>query len=177
MPLHQYRLIRKTHALAGMIESMPRLTALMLEPVNDKTYGHGFYDSLFGHELAHCVEIANRGQFERLKLENFGWPVNKVGWFTAGGATAECKVFAIQYLLEELFIGKLDRNGGLSIDMVDPFIRYERTWTDKAACQGWLAEKGPKQRIEEYMDQYRPNIRQMLNTTTNYIVDNCAELV
>lgn len=175
--LHQFRLIRKTHALPGMIESMPRLAVLMLEPVNNKTYGYGFYDSLFGHELAHCVEIANRGQIERLKLENFGWPVNKVGWFTPGAATAECKVFAIQYLLEELFIGKMDRCGGLCIDMVDPFIRFDRTWVDLAGRRVWLAEKGPKQRIEEYMAQYRPNIRQMLDTTTNYIVDNCAELV
>lgn len=170
--LHQFRLIRKTHALPGMIESMPRLTALMLESRQDN-----FYDSLFGHELAHCIEIASRGQFERLKLENFGWPVNKVGWFTPGAATAECKVFAIQYLLEELFIGKMDRGGGLCIDMVDPFMRFDRTWVSLAGRRVWLAEKGPKQRIEEYMAQYRPNIRQMLDTTTNYIVDNCAELV
>ena len=41
----------------------------------------------------------------------------------------------------------------------------------------WLKESKPDHRICNFMAEYRPNFKSLLNTTVDYIVDECAELV
>lgn len=136
------------------------------------------YNQMFGHELAHCIEIVHRGQPERLKLENFGWPIGVFG-HTPKTATFECRVFALQYLLEEELLGN-QSNDLLNLENVNLVLSTPRSgfiWKSDADRVVWLKNRRPDYYICNFMKDYRPNFKSLLNTTVDYIVDECAELV
>lgn len=172
MPLHQFRLIGTQVPNNGIRAHAPRLVPFMAQPRWNTGVAQLFY-----HELAHCIEMMDRGQIQRLSLQNFGWPTNKIGDHRVASANAECRVFAIQYLLEELFIGQPVEHDFLSIYSASLFMGTEKIWVDRMECRRWKAEQSAKDRMEAYMTYYRPNIKKMLDTTVDYMVDNCAEFM
>ncbi len=181
MSLHQYRLIRYGAVLDGVREHAPRLVPFMDESKKTKEWfaqqSPKRYDPLFGHELGHVMEIFERGEVERLKKENLGWPMNNFGTFTAKAATAECKVFAMQWLLEELFTGKIDHNNELGFEVVALFMNGPRFWSRKDQFHEWASSRNPVDRLQDAMDEYRPKIKSLLDATVNYMVDECAEFL
>ena len=143
-------------------------------------FGSFMYDSDTGtnmpvlfHELAHCIELVDRGQIHRLKLDNFGWPIGEVGYFNFSSATSECKVFAIQYLLEIMFFGKVLGDDILSIRCASEFIQADIFWKNQDALQKWKDECNAFNRISKYMEYYEPCLILLLDTTIKYIAREC----
>ena len=167
--LHQYRFIRSSIVTDGMRKHIPCLVPFMTNCL------YKTYDAMFGHELAHCVELVHRGQIERLSLQNFGWPINEVGNFATKTANNECRVFAIQYILEEMFTGRINTNDILGINSVDLFIRSPRMWKDSTENYIWVNERSPFERIRDGIREFQPIIKPLLDTTVDYIVDKTGE--
>lgn len=181
MPLHQYRLIKEAFVNDAVREHMPRLVPFMEgpkkpSPIYPPLAGKRF-DPMFAHELAHVMEIFERGQVERLKQQNLGWPMNNFGTFTAKSATTECKVFAMQWILEEMITGRLDGNDLLSFDCVVSFLNTPRFWSKKEEFHGWASARGPAHRLQDAVAEYRPKTKKLLDATVNYMVDECAEFL
>lgn len=170
--LHQYRLIRACTITDEMKVAVPRLCSFMTT-----TSYISEYDQMFGHELAHALELVDRGQEHRLKLDNFGWKKNLLG-HTYASATIECKVFALQYLFETVIYGR-PRRDILDIDGASCFISapLRLSWKNMDDRARWLTEGAAKERILNFMEEYKPKFNQLLNTTVNYIVDECAEFI
>jgi len=133
---------------------------------------------MFGHELAHSMEMVNRGQEKRLKLQNYGWAIGQFG-HTAKTATIECRVFALQYLFEEAAFGHQCADI-LSLKNASMFLSIARSksvWKSEDECKVWVKERKPEYRILDFMEEHRPNFKSLLDKTVDYIVDECAELV
>lgn len=171
MSLHQYRLISDTFITDGMREHIPRLIPFM----RDKSGNRREFDPMFAHELAHAMEIFERGQVERLKMQNLGWPMNNFGTFTAKSASTECKVFAMQWVLEEMFTGKLSRDHLLDFNSVALFMNGPRFWSKKDEFHGWASERSPALRLQDAVAEYKPKTKELLTATVDYMVDECAE--
>jgi len=168
--LHQYRLIRECHVTPLIGERLPRLVPFM-----DTKLRRTEFNALFAHELAHVMEIFERGQIHRLKLQNLGWPVNNIGTFTAKAASAECKVFAMQWLLEEHLTGKLCEGSLLDFQSVALFLNSPRFWSKKDEFHGWASTRSPAQRLQDEVRNYRPVVVELLDATVNYMIEECAE--
>jgi len=154
-----------------MEESIPRLIPFL------KGYSQQ-YNQMFGHELAHSLEMVHRGQIERLKLQNHGWKIGEFG-HTPKSATFECRVFALQYLIEESFLGH-PCNDLLNLENVSLVLSTQRSnfiWKSDNDRIAWVKERKPEYRICDDMAMYRPIFKSLLDTTVDYIVDECAELV
>lgn len=182
MSLHQYRLIGPAVVTDGMREHIPRLLPFIYAThITTKVPAHVYsgkeYDPLFAHELAHVIEIFERGQVERLKMENLGWPMNNFSTFTAKAATAECKVFAMQWLMEEMFTGKIDGNDILGLDSVVTLLNSPRFWTRKDQFHEWASTRGVRDRLLDAVEEYKPKMKTLLTTTVDYMVDECAEFL
>ena len=181
MSLHQYRLIRQCPHLDGILEHVPRLVPFMVDQGPQKNVWRQTvpcqYDAMFGHELGHIMEIFERGAAERLKQENLGWPMNNFATFTAKAATAECKVFAMQWLLEELFTGKIDHTDILNPENVATVLGCPKFWTRKEQFHEWASSRSVADRLQDAMDEYRPKVKTLLDATVNYMVDECAEFL
>jgi len=182
MSLFQYRLIRHAHVTDGMRQHIPRLLPFMVdsEPTSKDGYRHlvsTSYDPLFAHELGHVMEIFERGQVERLKLPNLGWPPNNFSTFTAKSATTECKVFAMQWIMEEMFTGKVNENDILGFDRVASFMSCPRFWSKKEQFHGWVTERSVANRLKDAIKEYQPKTKALLDATINYMVDECAEFL
>ncbi len=105
---------------------------------------------MFGHELAHSMEIVYRGQARRLRLQNYGWPIGEFG-HTIKTINIECRVFALQYLLEEALLGHQCHdllnleNACITLSSTYPFIW--KSLDDRAV---WLKEHGANLKHQTY---------------------------
>lgn len=182
MKYHQFRLI-PTHyesALADVYRAkIPKFMQFVDEPYQRFYPDGGRIGEMFFHEMAHCMELVQRGQIHRLAIQNFGWPKDKVGYFNAASAEAECRVVALAILLELHLTGNVD--SGSTINNADTFalfIESPQTWNGKANdMQNWRFGRGAKVRINENMNEYRGSVGRLLQATVDYIVDHCAEHV
>lgn len=173
MSLHQYRLISDTFVTNGMREHMPNLISFLKNRYGTRTK----FDPMFAHELAHVMEIFERGQIHRLKLPNLGWPADNFSTFTAKSASIECKVFAMQWILEEMFTGSLNSDDLLSFNSVALFLNSPRFWSKKDEFHGWASERSPAHRLQDAVREYKPKTKELLNATVDYMVDECAEFL
>jgi hypothetical protein len=182
--LHQYRMIRNCDPMPGIHEHIPKLLPFMEKHVKPtwvmQRQPHLYrytWDPMFGHELAHVMEIFERGQVHRLKQENLGWPMGNFGTFTAKAASTECKVFAMQWLLEEMLTGKIDGSDILGFEAVALFMNSPRFWSKKDEFHGWASERSPAHRLQDAVREYKSRVKDLLGATVDYMVDECAEFL
>jgi len=159
--------------MGNMEKAIPKLIPFLSIPA-DQPY---MYNQMFGHELAHSMEIVHRGQAKRLRLQNYGWPIGEFG-HTIKTINIECRVFALQYLFEEAVLGHQCHdllnleNACITLSSTYPFI-----WKSLDDRKSWLKESRPDYRICSYMNDHRPNFKSLLDTTVDYIVDKCPDLL
>jgi hypothetical protein len=181
MSLHQYRLIKGGYINDSVRANLPRLVPYMETPEAKRWTPEwnkkNEFDPLFVHELAHVMEIFEKGQVHRLKQQNLGWPMNNFGTFTAKAATIECKVFAMHWLMEEMITGKLSRDHLLDFDSVALFMNTPRFWSRKEEFHGWASERRPALRLQDAVAEYKPKMKDLLGATVDYMVDECAEFL
>lgn len=171
MSYYQYRYIRDHAVMSDMEKVIPQLIPFM-----NRT-SIWSYNQMLGHELAHSMELVHRGQHERLKLDNHGWVIGKFG-HTPKTATAECRVFALQYLFEEACLGH-QSDDALCLQMSSQALssKHKMFWPDLEHRKAWLAESSVEHRILGFMEEHRPTFRGLLDETIDYIVDECANYI
>jgi len=154
-----------------MEEAIPRLIPFL------KPYS-GEYAQMFGHEFAHAMEFVHRGQIQRLKLVNYGWPIGEFG-HTPKTATTECRVFALQFLFEEAILGHQSHDllNMENVCLVLSTVRSNFIWKSDTDRIAWLKDQKPDHRICNFMAEFRPNFKLLLDTTVDYIVDECSDLL
>lgn len=182
--MHQFRLLKQgsgyevtdeqNKLIVATRERLPKLYPLTKQGGEDNVRRNYM---LYLHEFAHLIEIVDRGQPERLKIENLGWPVNKVGWFSPAAAEAECKVTAYSHLLAEFLFGDAKELDFLGIDMMACLIGSKTHWVEPGKHAAWMAECSPIHRITKHIEEYRPKFKELLDKTVDVIVDECLELV
>ena len=182
--LHQFRLLKQgsgyettdeqNKLIVAIRERLPKLYPLTKQDGEDDKRRNYM---LYLHEFGHLIEMVDRGQPERLKIENFGWPVNKVGWFSPVAAEAECRVTAYSHLLAEYLFGDAKELYMLGADMMSHLIGSKQHWVEPGKYAAWIAECAPIHRINKHIEEYRPKFKELLDKTVDVIVDECAELV
>lgn len=182
--LHQFRLLKQgsgyevtdeqNKLIVAIREHLPKLYPLTKQDGEDNVRRNYM---LYLHEFGHLIEMVSRGQPQRLKLNNFGWPTNKVGWFNPVSAEAECRTVAYSHLLAEYLFGDAKELDLLSADTMACLIGSKAHWTEKEKHTGWVAECKPVDRINKHIEEYRPEFKELLDKTVDYINNECAELV
>lgn len=134
---------------------------------------------LFWHELAHCMLMTESGQIHRISQQNFGWEVDRLGFFGPKSADNECKVVALAILSEKAISGTITDGVVNNVNAMDSFIGHSSMWlpAHRQTLAYWKEEKTPRKRIEDYMEEYRPRVTEIFQTTVNYISEHCAEHV
>lgn len=182
--MHQFRLLKQGSGYPEVDKNNKLIVAIRnhVPKLHTLTMGIGAGNTirnymLYLHEFGHLLEMVDREQPERLKIENFGWPVNKVGWFNPVAAEAECRTVAYSFLIAEYLFGDAKELDFLGVDMMSSLIGSKAHWTEPGKHAAWMAECKPADRINQHIEEYRPKFKELLDKTVDVIVDECAELV
>lgn len=181
MSFHQFRLIRTFpyQARAAMYrEHIPEFEIFIAdEDPQYKSYPEFTDREMYFHEMAHCMEMVVRGKFDRLKVDNFGWPKNEVGWFSPASANSECIVVALAILLEDRLTGTIRTDMLNNPSVMSTFIQAHQHKKRPFLLKEWIAERSAKLRIEDAVKEYKTSFEGIFRTTTKFIAEECAEFV